>query len=111
MFSLFIYTSIVFERRMDRFSAGESSPSWKKDLYVLDGISALIMIRSIVSVIEYVMGQKGYLLSHEWAMHIFDSLLMLGVMGIWTFWYPAGLHEHVRSESDMLPMQNFEEKL
>lgn len=57
---------------MDRFSAGESSPSWKKDLYVLDGISALIMIRSIVSVIEYVMGQKGYLLSHEWAMHIFS---------------------------------------
>ena len=33
------------------------------------------MARSIFRVIEYAMGQKGYLLSHEWTMYTFDSLL------------------------------------
>ncbi|OQE18739.1 hypothetical protein PENSTE_c017G07645 [Penicillium steckii] len=110
MFSLFIFTSIAFERRMDRFSYGESSPSWKRHLYSLYAISALIMIRSVFRVIEYAMGQKGYLLSHEWTMYIFDSLLMLGVMVIWAFWHPGSLHGGVRPDSGMLPMQEFEEK-
>ncbi|EIT76740.1 hypothetical protein AO1008_06794 [Aspergillus oryzae 100-8] len=68
MFGLFIVTSIVFQR-----------------------LSVLIMVRSIFRVIEYAMGQDGYLLSHEWPMYVFDTLLMFAVMVIWGVWYPGNL--------------------
>lgn len=106
MFGLFIVTSVVFEKRMDRFSSGTGSSSWKKHHYALYAVSGLIMARSIFRVIEYAMGQKGYLLSHEWTMYIFDSLLMFAVMAIWAFWHPGALHEHV-SERVELDMEGF----
>ena len=95
MFGLSVVTSVVFEKRMNRFSSGAGSSSWKKHHYALYSISGLIMARSIFRVIEYAMGQKGYLLSHEWTMYIFDSLLMFEVMVIWAFWHPGALHGHV----------------
>lgn len=109
MFGLFIVTSVVFEKRMDRFSSGTGSSSWKKHHYALYAVSGLIMARSIFRVIEYAMGQKGYLLSHEWTMYIFDSLLMFAVMVIWAFWHPGALHEHV-SERGELDMEGFNVK-
>lgn len=65
MFGLFIVTSVVFEKRMDRFSSSAGSSSWKKHHYALYAVSGLIMARSIFKVIEYAMGQKGYLLSQS----------------------------------------------
>lgn len=109
MFGLFIITSVVFEKRMDRFSSGTGLSSWKKHHYALYAISGLIMARSIFRVVEYAMGQKGYLLSHEWTMYIFDSLLMFAVMVIWAFWHPGALHEHV-SECGQLHMEEFNVK-
>ena len=109
MFGLFIVTSIVFEKRMDRFSPGAGTSSWKKHLFALYAISGLILVRSVFRVIEYIMGQKGYLLSHEWTMYIFDSLLMFAVMVVWAFWHPGALHEHV-SDSDMLHTVQFIDK-
>lgn len=82
MFGLFIVTSVIFEKRMDRFSSDARSSSWKKHHYALYAVSGLIMVRSIFRVAEYAMGQKGYLLTHEWSLYIFDSLLMFAVMAI-----------------------------
>lgn len=79
MFGLFMVTSVVFQLRMNRGSRGQifdAGVPWKTHLHVLDAASALIMARSIFRVIEYAMRQKVYLLSHEWTLYIFDSLLM-----------------------------------
>ncbi len=64
---------------------------WKQTLYMLYGVSVLIMIRSIFRVAEYVMGQDGYPLTYEWTLYIFDALLMLIVMIIFYLRYPSKL--------------------
>lgn len=112
MFSFFIFTSLVFERRMDRSDTpAERLTSWKRHLYSLYFISGLIMVRSVFRVVEYAMGQEGYLLSHEWPMYIFDSLLMFAVMIIWALRHPACLHECVpEAQIPSLLMEDFPDK-
>ncbi|KAL2816185.1 RTA1 like protein-domain-containing protein [Aspergillus cavernicola] len=108
VFGFFMLTSIVFEKRMRRAPTAHEG-SWRRHLYPLYAVSVLIMVRSIFRVIEYAMGNKGYLLSHEWPMYVFDSVLMLGVMGIWGWWHPG----IVRQETDgaqLLSMGSMESK-
>ncbi|KAL3463755.1 RTA1 like protein-domain-containing protein [Aspergillus heterothallicus] len=92
VFGFFIASAVVFERRMGRALAsttGREALLWKKHLYPLYAVSALIMVRSVFRVVEYAMGQKGYLLAHEWPMFVFDAVLMVGVMVIWGVWHPG----------------------
>ncbi|KAJ5278689.1 RTA1 like protein [Penicillium angulare] len=93
-FSLFWLTAIIFERRVRRQPTPASllpGNLWKKSLYMLYAISALIMIRSIFRVVEYVLGNNGYPLQHEWTLYIFDSVPMAIVMVILFIWYPSML--------------------
>ncbi|RAK75334.1 RTA1 domain-containing protein [Aspergillus fijiensis CBS 313.89] len=93
-FSIFWISAIVFERRIRRNPTPESlQPGipWKKTLYMLYAVSALIMIRSIFRIIEYVLGNSGYPLQHEWTMYILDSVPMAIVMIIYLTWYPSGI--------------------
>lgn len=92
MFGIFIFVSVVLEKRMDACST-VGDVAWKRHLYSLYTISALIMARSIFRVIEYAMGQEGYLLSHEWPMYIFDSLLMFAVMVMWGVRSPTTIQQ------------------
>ena len=92
MFAIFAVTSVVFGRRIQRTPTPESRDSsnpWKKSMRMLYIVSAFIMIRSVFRVIEYAMGNTGYLLQHEWTLYIFDSTLMFAVMVIYYFWYPT----------------------
>jgi hypothetical protein len=41
--------------------------------------------------IEYIMGQDGYLLRTEWPTYAFDGALMLLVMIGFFLWYPSQL--------------------
>lgn len=110
VFGFFIITSIVFEMRMRRATAVfEPGQEWQAHLYPLYAVSALIMVRSIFRVIEYAMGQKGYLLSHEWTMYVFDSVLMLGVMVIWGWWHPGTIRRE-RHGSQLLNMGSYQSK-
>jgi hypothetical protein len=92
MFALFAVTSVVFGYRIQRNPTSESRSSlnpWKKSMHMLYIVSAFIMIRSVFRVIEYAMGNTGYLLRHEWTLYIFDSTLMFAVMVIYYLWYPT----------------------
>lgn len=92
VFGFFIVTCVVFEMRMKRAptpKALSGEVNWKNHLYPLYTVSGLIMVRSIFRTIEYGMGKKGYLLSHEWPMYVLDSVLMVGVMGVWGYWHPG----------------------
>ncbi|KAF7587061.1 hypothetical protein BBP40_007818 [Aspergillus hancockii] len=113
MFGLFIVTSIIFQRRMHNHptrQAFDGMIPWKSYLYTLYAVSLLIMGRSIFRVIEYAMGQDGYLLSNEWSMYVFDSLLMFAVMVIWGVWYPGKLSlQTQKCSSDIVDMSSSEE--
>ncbi len=56
---------------------------------MLYGCSALIIVRSIFRVVEYITGVDAYLLSHEWPIYIFDALLMGSVQLIFLVWFPG----------------------
>lgn len=62
---------------------------------MLYAVSALIMIRSIFRVAEYIMGNDGYLLTHEWPLYLFDSLLMFAVTVIFYLRHPSALQSRV----------------
>ncbi len=75
---------------------------WKESLRMLYAISVLIMVRSIFRVVEYVMGQSGYPLMHEWTLYIFDSILMLVVTVIFYWKYPSELEIKDRYSGELL---------
>ncbi|KAF2496162.1 RTA1-domain-containing protein [Lophium mytilinum] len=72
---------------------------WERCMHVLYATSVLIFIRSIFRVIEYAQGNKGYLISHEIFLYIFDSMLMLGVMVILNVSHPGELLDQRKREN------------
>lgn len=94
MFALFIISAVIFQHRMQKYPthhASDSEIAWNKHLYNIYAACALIMIRSIFRVVEYGMGQDGYLLTHEWTLYIFDALLMFIVMVLYGMFFPSEL--------------------
>ncbi|KAJ6078659.1 hypothetical protein N7467_008412 [Penicillium canescens] len=103
-FVLFLTTAVVFERRMGvnpTPAAVQGDVPWKKHLYSLYGVSAMILVRSVFRVIEYGLGNDGYLLGHEWATYVLDALPMFIAMVCFAVWYPSELQPFlVRSDSE-----------
>lgn len=107
VFGFFVITSVFFHYRIARVPTPKSARndvSWKRHLIVLYTTSGLILVRSIFRVIEYLQGNKGYLISHEIFLYVFDAILMAAVMAIFLVWYVGDLegksaanHESVQS--------------
>jgi RTA1 like protein len=92
MFGLFILASILFHYRLQKSPTQQScNPNlrWPKTLFVLYAVSALIMIRNIFRVAEYIEGLDGPLLTVEWPIYVFDALLMAATMLIFYWGYPS----------------------
>jgi RTA1 like protein len=100
IFGLFCTTAVLFHVRMRRdVLAVERIPEgvlWEHVLWMLYGASALIMTRSIYRVVEFAMGNDGYLLSNEWSLFVFDAVPMLAVMGIFWQWFPSTVKKDAR---------------
>ncbi|KAK6506247.1 hypothetical protein TWF506_011165 [Arthrobotrys conoides] len=94
IFGFFIYVCSIFHIRMnkDLMETPRSGPHltipWRAGLKMLYACSALIMVRSVFRVIEYVMGVDAYLLANEWPWYIFDAVLMFVTQVIFVVWYP-----------------------
>ena len=118
VFGFFIVTAGVFHWRYHHHSVsavayrereGQEAEGWKKLLFMLYGVSTLIMVRSLFRVAEFAMGQDGFLLRNEWPLYVFDSVLMFGVMMAFWQWHPnllqsgAGMmgRERVRSAASL----------
>ncbi len=97
MFGLFCLTAAVFHYRYQSRYAGaatrDNATEWKQSLYMLYGISLLIMVRSVFRVVEFSLGQDGYPLTHEWTLYVFDSTLMFAAMVIFFLWHPSRLQQ------------------
>lgn len=93
-FILFGLCAVIFHKRIRRQPTSRSfqvDANWTQTLYMLYGVSTLILIRSIFRIIEYAFGNDGYPLTHEWTLYLFDSLPMIIVTVIFFFRYPSNL--------------------
>ncbi|KFY81135.1 hypothetical protein V499_00069 [Pseudogymnoascus sp. VKM F-103] len=94
MFGLFWLTAVLFHLKIRKNPTTESytiDAKWEQYLAMLYMVSALIMIRSIFRVAEYVMGNDGYLLMNEWPLYVFDATLMFGVTVLFYWRHPGAL--------------------
>jgi hypothetical protein len=100
-FGFFVLTSTWFNVRIRAHrTAASTSPDipWQRHMDVLYITSGLILVRSIFRVIEYLMGNDGWILQHEVILYIFDALLMIIVVAIFLWWHPGTLFLRVRKE-------------
>jgi hypothetical protein len=91
-FGFFIVVAGLFHFRFARSYtqlAGAHQLPWRRHMHVLYIASGLIMIRSVFRVVEYLQGNNGYLLRHEYFLYIFDAVLMLIVMCLFNWSHPA----------------------
>ena len=94
MFVGFILCCLTFNIRLRAHVAETGATSdvpWQSCLNMLYSTSLAILVRNIYRVIEFIMGQDGYLLVTEWPTYVFDGALMLLVMVGFFIWYPSQL--------------------
>jgi hypothetical protein len=103
-FGFFVAVSVVFYKRMidnPTSAAMATTVDWRRYMLVLYFASALIMVRCLYRVIEYIEGSDGVLQGHEYFMYIFDTALMLIVMAIIIAFHPSQIVSGHRKLDDM----------
>ncbi|RDW69661.1 hypothetical protein BP6252_08681 [Coleophoma cylindrospora] len=93
-FCLFGLTALVFHQRLKRApttASNNGDQQWRGVMCMLYGVSALIVVRSIFRIVEYVLGSTGYPLRHEWTLYLFDTIPMLAVSVFFFLCYPICL--------------------
>jgi RTA1 like protein len=94
MFVSFMVCCLLFNNRFRKHKAEAGDTSdipWQSCLNMLYGTSLAVLVRNIYRVIEFLMGQHGYLLENEWPLYVFDGALMFVVMVGFLIWYPSSL--------------------
>ncbi|KAJ4249062.1 hypothetical protein NW762_012394 [Fusarium torreyae] len=97
IFGFFVFNSLLFHYRLRKFPTTESTRGdipWKRYLYVL--------------VVEYLQGNKGYLISHEVFLYIFDAILMALVMVALLVWYVEHLQKKNESTDSERELSSYE---
>lgn len=84
-----------FRRHLAETGAACDVP-WRSYLLVLYCMSAAILGRNVYRVVEYIMGDDGYLMQTEWPTFAFDSAPMFAVMVAFGIWFPGGLRPRER---------------
>ncbi|KAJ5654493.1 hypothetical protein N7490_001496 [Penicillium lividum] len=98
-FGLFIIVSIIFHRRMlatPMHALVKTRIPWTRYMKVLYVASALIMVRSIYRVAEYIQGNTGYLQSKEAFVYVFDATLMAICCLIFNVFHPSDILSKTR---------------
>lgn len=89
VFGFFVVSSAIFHLRMNKAPTNRSQDPqirWRWYLMTLYVTSALIWIRSVFRAIEYIEGNKGYLMTTEAFLFAFDSVLIFVAM-LWMNWF------------------------
>ncbi|KAF2492802.1 RTA1-domain-containing protein [Lophium mytilinum] len=89
-FTLFLINSLIFMTRLrSRPTPKSQEVPWMKHLATLFIVAALILIRSVYRVTEYVQGEKGTLQLHEVYLYALDAALMALAMLIFSIVHPS----------------------
>ncbi|OAA52892.1 RTA1 like protein [Cordyceps fumosorosea ARSEF 2679] len=99
IFGVFVAVALSFHRNFARDGLVNCylEVQWREVLVMLYGTSGLVMARNVFRVVEYVMGQDGYLLSNEWCVYVFDGVLMFLAMVLFGARHPGRLFPKQRS--------------
>ncbi|KAL4809807.1 RTA1 like protein-domain-containing protein [Aspergillus unguis] len=87
-FVFFMIVALSFEIRMSRNGIVVSPylhPIWRRHMVALGFTSVLILIRSVVRVVEYMMGYDSFIMRQEVFIYVFDALLM-AIVGFTLNW-------------------------
>ncbi|KAH8654391.1 RTA1 like protein-domain-containing protein [Ilyonectria robusta] len=110
-FTFFVIIAITFDKRIRReptkASLAITSP-WKKLLQVLYGSSALILVRSVFRVVEYVLGKDGELMAKEVYIYIFDATMMLLVAISFNIFHPSAIINKKNKRNSGIPSSDVE---
>ncbi|KAJ6098470.1 hypothetical protein N7467_000005 [Penicillium canescens] len=90
-FGFFIVVAVLFDLKLRKFPIPRCFAAeipWRKHLNILYATSLLILVRSLFRLVEYIQGNKGYLLRHEVYLYVFDSLLILIAMVVFNVAHP-----------------------
>ncbi|KAL3478486.1 RTA1 like protein-domain-containing protein [Aspergillus californicus] len=82
-FTVFVITAAIFEIRMARrrvVVSNELRHIWRRQMTALCFTSILILIRSIVRVVEYILGYDSWLMRQEVFIYVFDAMFMFIVL-------------------------------
>ena len=93
-FGIFVISAVVFHYRIHLVPTTLSNSTeipWRQHMGVLYLTSGIILVRSVFRVIEYLMGNSGWILSHEYMLYTFDTVLMLSVVAIFLWQHPGVL--------------------
>lgn len=99
-FIIFLIASIDFQIRMSHkvtaspYTMESQVINWKKMLYILYGVSTLVLFRCVFRLIEYAMGNASYLIAHEWTLYTFDAVPMFLVLVLLLVWQPSKYIQH-----------------
>ena len=94
IFAIFCFTAVFFNFKFRRHGASSLAQAipWQSSLNMLYITSALVMLRNIFRVVQYVMGQNGFLMVNEWPVYVFDAVQMFLTMLWFLVRYPSQLH-------------------
>ncbi|KAL4793106.1 RTA1 like protein-domain-containing protein [Aspergillus venezuelensis] len=94
-FGFFVITAGIFELRAARqrlsVPAGLRS-IWRRHMLALCFTSVLILIRSIIRAVEYLMGYDSFLMKQEVFIYVFDALLMFIVVFTLNWIHPSEIN-------------------
>jgi hypothetical protein len=102
LFLAFVVCCVVFHRRFRVHLRQSHTPveiRWEAYLNMLYVTSALILVRNVFRVVEFVMDKQGYLQQKEWPTFVFDSVLMFLVMVSFYIWYPGDITSRLRDSA------------
>jgi hypothetical protein len=106
-FAFFMLIAAVFHTRMLRKPTPTSlrpENRWSTYLMTLYIVSVLILVRSVFRAIEYIQGNDGSIIRHEYFMYVFDALLMFLVMAYMNWKHPGEVGVLLKAqESDGFP--------
>lgn len=109
-FGIFVVSAAIFHLRINKsattFSSSASLP-WRRHMLVLYVMSGIIFVRSVFRIIEYAMGNDGWILQHEFMLYIFDTLLMIAVVGILAAYHPGRLFKGFQRDKMGAVLENF----
>ncbi|KAJ6472538.1 RTA1 like protein-domain-containing protein [Mycena sanguinolenta] len=106
---LFMLVLFIFRRRMlrsfpelwvhndaPRFTLWGRKPiAWQLVFYILAGTSTVLLLRSVYRIIEFSLGQRGYLAQHEAFLYCLDALPLWLAMSVYcVVWPTRALRSH-----------------
>ncbi|KUJ10795.1 putative RTA1 domain protein [Mollisia scopiformis] len=86
---VFFVGIVVRVHSLAKGKEGEGGMGWKRVLWAVYGSSGLIIIRSTYRLIEFALGIRGYPFTHDWTFCVFESVPMLGAVGVFCVWHPG----------------------